>query len=64
MNKKLLAAAITAGLMVPGMAAADVKIFGVVQAETGEVDVDVKNGPGDHDTVRMGNAGNGAIHGD
>jgi predicted porin len=63
MNKKFLVAAIAAGLMVPGMASADVKIFGVVQAETGEVDIDVSGAAGDHDTVRMGNATNGAIHG-
>ena len=62
MNKKLLAAAITAGLMVPGMASADVKIFGVIQAETGNVEVDTQ-GARDHETTRMGNAANGGIHG-
>jgi predicted porin len=49
--------------MIPGMAAADVKIFGVIQAETGNVDVDVQGPGGDTDTTAMGNAGNGAIHG-
>jgi predicted porin len=62
MNKKFLVAAIAAGLMVPGMASADVQIYGVVQAETGEVEVD-RQGPGDTDTVAMGRAANGAIHG-
>lgn len=35
MNKRILVAAISAGLMVPGVAAADIKIFGQIQAETG-----------------------------
>jgi predicted porin len=45
------------------MASADVKIFGVVQAETGNVDIDYSGAKADHDTNRMGNATNGAIHG-
>ena len=35
MNKQVLATVIAAGLMVPGLAAADIKIFGTIQAETG-----------------------------
>jgi hypothetical protein len=62
MNKKLLAAAITAGLMVPGLAAADVKLSGVIQAETGNVDVDVQGAGLDSDDTLMGDRG-GAIHG-
>lgn len=40
MNKQILAAAIAAGLMAPGLAAADIKIFGSIQAETGGLERD------------------------
>jgi predicted porin len=65
MNKKLLTVAITAGLMVPGLAAADVKIFGAVQAETGNVDVDATGAPSRSVQLAGRNAGgdSGAIHG-
>jgi predicted porin len=62
MNKKLLAAAIAACLVVPGLATADVKLFGKIQAETGNIDIDVQ-GAGDSDDTLMGNGGSGAIHG-
>ena len=65
MNKKLLTAAIAAGLMVPGLASADVKIFGAIQAETGNVDVSISGAP-DGDVTVTGNAtggDSGAIHG-
>ncbi len=35
MNKQILATAIATGLMAPGLAAADIKVFGAIQAETG-----------------------------
>jgi hypothetical protein len=59
MNKKLLAAAIAAGLMIPGLAAADVKISGLIQAETGQVSVDNMAGvaAADTDSTVMGGAG-------
>jgi predicted porin len=65
MNKKLLTAAIAAGLMVPGLAAADVKIFGTIQAETGNIDVNdagFVNGADGDDTL-MGGGNSGAIWG-
>jgi len=63
MNKSLLAAAVAAGLMVPGLAAADVKIFGVIQAETGDIDIN-RQGRQDLSSTHMGDGGNnGAIMG-
>ena len=38
MNKQILAAAVSAGLMAPGLAAADIQIFGQIQAETGNLE--------------------------
>jgi predicted porin len=63
MNKKLLTAAIAAGLMVPGLAAADVKIFGTIQAETSNIDIDTQAGGADFDTTLMGGGANGATNG-
>ena len=40
MNKKLLTAAIAAGLMAPGLAAADVKLYGIAQVEYNVEDTD------------------------
>jgi predicted porin len=65
MNKKLLAAAIAAGLMVPGLAAADVKISGVIQAEAGNVDFNNNGGVAgaDFDTTLAGNNAGGTSSG-
>lgn len=66
MNKKLLTAAIAAGLMVPGLAAADIKMFGAIQAETGNIDLDTQGVAGQSSYQTSGrNAGtdSGAIFG-
>lgn len=66
MNKKLLTAAITAGLMLPGLAAADIKMFGTIQAETGSIDLDTQGvaGQGSYQTSgRNAGADSGAIFG-
>ena len=52
MNKQILAAAITAGLMAPGLTTADIKIFGQIQAETGTLD---RSGAGEAEFTRSGN---------
>ena len=44
MNKQILAAAVSAGLMAPGLAAADIQIFGQIQAETGNLERDPRYG--------------------
>jgi predicted porin len=62
MNKTILAAAIAAGLMVPGLAAADVKIFGAIQAETGSFDIE-NQGAADTDDTLMGGGNSGATVG-
>lgn len=61
MNKKLLTAAITVGLMAPGLAAADVKIYGAIQAETGNLDISI--GGASEDTTLSGGGAGGAILG-
>jgi|GEM_PF-901820 len=63
MNKSILAAAIAAGLMVPGLAAADVKIFGTIQAETADIDTDVQGGADADDTLMGGGASGASIGG-
>ncbi len=54
MNKQILAAAIAAGLMAPGLAVADIKIFGQIQAETGSLEREGNVNP-DVDYVRTDN---------
>jgi len=64
MNKSILAAAIAAGLMVPGLAAADIKIFGAIQAETGNIDLDEKTLANQDSYQAAGTSGDsGAIFG-
>ncbi len=46
MNKQILAAAVSAGLMAPGLAAADIQIFGQIQAETGNLERSGNVNPG------------------
>lgn len=61
MKKTLLATAVAAA-MAPGLVAADVKIFGTIQAEHGNIDIDRRGAGADTDTNHNG-GGSGAING-
>lgn len=63
MDKKLLATAVAASLMLPGLAAADIKISGLIQAEAGTIEVDSDSAYLESETRKMGTSGSGAING-